>query len=121
MKIVAIFILSIISALSTPNNKDCGEAFTQAENGYLQTEKASMANNFDDQHLCLDKAITAYTNAINFAEKCGCDEALEEAQKALEIVQKARNGKTVDVGQKLSKKALEHAEEAMNLANDCSY
>jgi len=121
MKVLILLFISVLPINNMVVNKDCGEAYTQAENGYKETEKASMANNFEDQHLCLGKAITAFTKAIKLANECGCEEAIEEAIKALELVEKAKAGKTVDDGQKFSKKALEHAEEAMNLTNDCSY
>lgn len=100
---------------------DCTEAYTQAENAYNHTKKASMSNNFEDLHFCLGKAITAYENAIRLANQCNCEDAAKAAEDALELVQKANSAKTVDDGQKYSNKALEDADMAMEAANDCSY
>ena len=112
--------IGIPSSFLAPSN-DCTEAYTQAENAYNYTQKASMSNNFEDLHFCLGKAITAYESAISLANECNCEDAAKAAEDALKLVQKANTAKTVDDAQKFSNKALEDADMAMEGANDCIY
>ena len=121
MKTLILLVLLLSQTIGErPNDYDCSDANSEAQDAYTYSKKAHDAESLDSLSFYAKKAMTAFDDAMAYASDCECDDANTSADDGYTYAKKAYNSETLKDGQDYAKKAMSAAEDAMTYADDCN-
>jgi len=120
MKIVTLTGILLLSATISNAQNAYEDALSHANYAYAHTKNAHESNNRDHVIEHSDKAIEAFYEVEELADKCGCEDAYNAAIDAREYAEKTATQDTWERSRFYAKRAREYGEKMISLLNECT-
>ena len=120
MKLLSLTGILLLAATISNAQNAYEDALSHANYAYAHTKNAHESNNRHHVIEHSDKAIEAFYEVEELADKCGCEDAYNAAIDAREYAEKTATQDTWERSRFYAKRAKEHGEKMVSLLNECT-
>ncbi len=120
MKVLSLAGILLLATISINAQNDYEDALSHANYAYAHTKNAHESNNRDHVIEHSDKAIEAFYEVEELADKCGCENAYNAAIDGREAAEKTATQDTWERSRFYAKRARAFGEKMVSLLNECT-
>ncbi len=121
MKNYYLLLFLIITLNFNAQTTNCDEANSYLVNAYSHVKDAYEANNTSHLKYYANRSVEAFKLSKKTLKDCGCNTALNLADKSIDLLAKVENTETYEDGRFFVKRARETAKESVIEIDKCSY